>query len=364
MKLKKIALIVAASTISVSAYAQTEYNLDITNTANLSYTSGTNSRTATSNQVTFVVDRKVIFNLSGTNPNQNVTPGDTTYSTYTLTNTSNAPIDYKITAPTAGNVTFIIDDDGTPGVSPLDTRVTNGPINPTDLDPIELTTADGATPSIDIYVEIITSATAVDGDTTNYALQATAVEPVGSAVGTPGSDIVPTPVTTVWDPAAVQTVVDNSAANANNQGIIRTGSGAFTVGAAVINLEKTVKILSDPITGNLDVANSNFPKAIPGAVVEYTLTVKNTGTAPATVELTDLLSENFLKDATLASVKVDGIAPTPVTATLAADSTTTDFDELLTIPEVTVEAFDSVYQSANPTATEASSIVTFEVVLK
>jgi uncharacterized repeat protein (TIGR01451 family) len=361
MKLKKIALIVAASTISVSAYAQTEYNLDITNTANLSYTSGTNSRTATSNQVTFVVDRKVIFNLSGTNPNQNVTPGDTTYSTYTLTNTSNAPIDYKITAPTAGNVTFIIDDDGTPGVSALDTRVTNGPINPTDLDPIELTTADGATPSIDIYVEIITSATAIDGDTTNYALQATAVEPVGSAVGTPGSDIVPTPVTTVWDPAAVQTVVDNSAANANNQGIIRTGSGAFTVGAAVINLEKTVRILSDPITG--PAAANVFPKAIPGAVVEYTLTVKNTGTAPATVELTDLLSVNFIKTATVDSVLVDGIAPA-TTPTLVADSTTPGFDELLTVPAVTVEAFDSAYQSANPTATEASSIVTFKVVLK
>jgi hypothetical protein len=357
MKLKTFALIAATSAISVSAYAQTEYNLDVTNTANLSYTSGSDARTAVSNVVTFKVDRKVIFNLTGTNTDQTVAPGDVTTSEYTLTNTSNAPIDYKITAPTSPNVTLIIDDDSTPGISAGDTRVTSSS-NPTTTTPIALTTADGGAPSRAIFVEITTPATAVDGDTTAYSLQISAVEPAGSNIGTAGNNIIPTPVTTAWDPAAVQTVVDNSAANADNQGILRTGTGTFTVGAANIALIKSVKILSDPISGTA--AANVFPKAIPGAVVQYTLTVKNIGHAPATVQLTDLLSDKFDKLGTITSVEIGGLAPTASqTPTLTADSSTTGFDGLLTVPNVSVSAVP-----ANDTPPEQNTIVTFEVVLK
>lgn len=354
MNLKTLAFIAAGSVMSVSAYAQTEYNLDITNTANLSYTSGTDPRTAVSNAVVFKVDRKVIFNLTGpATADKTVAPGDTTYSQYTLTNSSNAPIDYIIAAPTDTNVTYIIDDDGTPGVSPGDTRISS-----TDTpSPIALTTADGATPTQTIFVEVVTAANAVDGDATTYNLQAKAVEPAGSTIGTPGADIVPTPESAIWVQNTVQTVVDNSAADADDQGILRTETATFTVGAANITLTKAVQVINDPITGALDAVAGVYPKAIPGATVQYTLTVKNTGHAPATVQLTDLLSENFDKTNTITSVLVDGIAP-GTAPTLAADATP-GFDALLTVPNVTVIAVP-----ANNTPTEQNTVVTFEVVLK
>lgn len=367
MKLKTFALIAASSAISVSAYAQTEYNLDITNTANLTYTSGTDPRSAVSLPVTFKVDRKVTFNLSGTNTDRTVEPGQTASSSYTLTNSSNAPIGYTLSQPTATNVTYIIDDDGTAGISAGDTRVTSL-VNPTTSTPIALTTADGATPSATVYVEIETAAAAIDGSTTDYTLAATAVEPTVDNIGTTGTAIIPTPATAVWTPGIVQTVVDNSASSANNQGILRTEAGTYTVGAAIIALVKSVQVLSDPITnpGGAATTPGDFPRAIPGAVVEYTLTVNNTGSAAATVALTDLLSVNFTKSATIASVLVNGSSPGTTPTLVAATSTqiTAGLDELLTIPDVTVVAFDDAYKLANPADTEASTVVTFEVVLK
>jgi len=359
MKLKTLALIAASSVISVSAYAQTEYNLIISNTAKLSYTSGTDPRTAESNEETFKVDRKVTFNLSGTNTDRTVEPGETASSSYTLTNSSNAPIGYTLTQPTAANVTYIIDDDGTSGISPGDTRVTSL-VNPTTATPIALSTADGLTPSQTIYVEIVTAAGDNDGDTTDYILTATAVEPTVDNIGAAGTAIVPTLATAPWTKDVVQTVVDNSATLANNKGILRTGTGTYTVGAAIIALVKSVQILSDPITnpGGAATPSGQFPKAIPGAVVQYTLTVKNTGHAAATVELTDLLSKMFDKVGTITSVKVGGIAPTG-TVTLVDDSTTTENDKLLTIPGVSVIAVP-----ASNTPAEQTTVVTFEVVLK
>jgi uncharacterized repeat protein (TIGR01451 family) len=356
MKLKTLAFIAAGAAFSTSALAQTEYNLLIENTANLTYTSGTDPRNAVSNKVEFRVDRKVIFNLTGSNTDRDVEPGSTETSQYTLTNNSNAPIGYKISAPTANNVTFIIDDDGTPGISPGDTRITNVS-NPTDTTPVELAKSDGTTPpSIDVFVEITTAASAVDGDSTAYSLQAKAVEPTSNNVGAVGSDIAPTLVSVAWDPANVQTVVDNSAADSSNQGILRTGTGTYSVTAAIIALTKAVKVLEDPISG--PAGSGVFPKAIPGATVQYTLTVKNTGHAPATVELTDLLSENFDKTDTVSSVLIGGLAPS-TTPTLVDDTATTGFDKLLTIPGVSVLAVP-----ADNSIPEQQTVVTFEVVLK
>tara|TARA_B100001063_G_scaffold124182_1_gene116087 strand:- start:364 stop:1449 length:1086 start_codon:yes stop_codon:yes gene_type:complete len=361
MKLKTLAFIAASSAMSVSAYAQTEYNLPVSNTANLSYTSGTDARTATSEVVTFNVDRKVTFNLSGpATADKTVVPGDTTTSVYTLTNNSNAPVDYAITPPAETNVTYIIDANNNGVVDTGETTITNG--DTPDL--IALSTADGATPSVSIIVQVVTAANAVDGDSTTYSLQATAVEPTGSTIGTPGTGIVPTDADAEWTPLIVQTIVDNSADNANNQGILRTETGTFTVGAAIIALTKAVKVISDPITDVLLLTDPTAKaKAIPGAIVQYTLTVMNTGSAPATVQLTDLLSENFTNTATAASVLIDGNAPT-TTPTVTVDSGTTGYDALLTIPDVTVVAFDDDYQANNLGDSEASTVVTFEVVLK
>lgn len=359
MKLKTLALIAASSVISVSAYAQTEYNLTISNTAKLSYTSGTDPRTTESNEETFKVDRKVTFNLSGTNTDRTVTPGETNYSTYILSNTSNAPIDYSISAPSSASpftVKYYIEDGTIPGgLDVNDTEISSS---------IALAAYDGITAVTEtIYVEIVTGASAVDTNSQLYTLTATAVEPATGNVGAIGTNIVPTLATAIWTKDIVQTVVDNSAGTANNQGILRTETGTYTVGAAIIALEKSVQILSDPITnpGGIATPSGQFPKAIPGAVVEYTLTIRNTGHAPATVQLTDLLSDNFDQSGTIASSEIDGTGPAPGASLVAAlpAEVLLGFDQLLTIPSVTVIAVP-----ANDTPPEQTTVVTFEVVLK
>ena len=52
-------------------------------------------------------------------------------------------------------------------------------------------------------------------------------------------------------------------------------------------MTKTSTVVSDPFNGGTD------PKRIPGAVIEYCITVENTGDAPATsVVLTDVLTSS------------------------------------------------------------------------
>jgi len=356
MKLKTLALIAASSAMSMSAIAQTEYNLDIKNTAKLTYTSGSDNRTAESLEVVFKVDRKVIFNLSGgVNNDLDVSPGEKSTVAYTLTNNSNAPVDYVLSTPTEDNVTYYIDVNSTPADLTDDIKVVKGN-NPTETNPISLLLSDGVTPpTVDIFVEVVTAAIAVDGDSTSFSLVAKAVEPSQF----PLVDIDPTAEDEAWVQNTVQTVVDNSAPLAGNKGILRTESGTHSVRAAIITLIKSVLVLKDPIT-DLSTDINKKAKAIPGATVQYSLTVKNTGHAPATVELTDFLSTMFDKTGTIASVKINGSDPTGTQApSLVADTSTTGFDQLLTVPNVTVIAVPS-----DDTPAEQNTVVTFEVVLK
>jgi hypothetical protein len=364
MKLKTLAFIAASSAMSVSAYAQTEYNLDVLNTANLSYTSGTDARTATSNVVTFKVDRKVIFSLSGTGADQTVTPGETSTASYILSNSSNAAIDYEISVPTASNVTYIIDVNNDGLIDAGDTRITSTDSAAT----IALSTADGATPTQTIFVEIVTAADAVDGSSTAYSLQATAVEPAtGNLAGTtPGDDIAPTLASIEWDPAAVQTIVDNSATDADNQGILRTETGTFTVGAAVITLNKAVAVIEDPITGPLDAANNVYPKAIPGAIVEYTLTIYNTGSVAATgITLTDEVQAPFDLTDTYTELFYDdtGTAIVPGNIAVSDNEITISNIEVIADTDTSDNTTDAVSGEIIPNSTDGKTVVKFTVTL-
>ena len=72
------------------------------------------------------------------------------------------------------------------------------------------------------------------------------------------------------------------------------------------NLTKESAVISDPLNGTTN------PKAIPGAVVEYTITLTNTGTADATnVVITDVIPADTTYIADTLMVAMDG-ATTPV----------------------------------------------------
>ncbi|MDG6078926.1 DUF11 domain-containing protein [Erythrobacter litoralis] len=89
---------------------------------------------------------------------------------------------------------------------------------------------------------------------------------------------------------------------------------------AIVSVSKTSRIVSDP-TG------SSQPKAIPGAVVEYTLVVTNTGDAPAdanTLRLLDRPSVNTAWQTAFAPVFTNGTTPSGLSYVAASNTAFSD----------------------------------------
>jgi uncharacterized repeat protein (TIGR01451 family) len=93
--------------------------------------------------------------------------------------------------------------------------------------------------------------------------------------------------------------------DANHDGqYIVNGQNGFVYASAIVNVAKTSAIYSDPV--NI-LAN---PRAIPGAMVIYTLTVTNAGSAPTSaLTITDTLPATLHFD-----IYSDGVLPSPCAA--------------------------------------------------
>jgi uncharacterized repeat protein (TIGR01451 family) len=119
------------------------------------------------------------------------------------------------------------------------------------------------------------------------AVTLTAQVAAGGSVGAQGADILTDDSAAADLAGTVQIAFADAAGDtdAANDGK-HSDTDAYLVGAAAITVSKTSLVLSDPIGG------SN-PKAIPGAVVEYTVTVDNAAGASAAatnVQVTDSLN--------------------------------------------------------------------------
>jgi uncharacterized repeat protein (TIGR01451 family) len=109
------------------------------------------------------------------------------------------------------------------------------------------------------------------------------------------------------DPAGAAAVdVDSTGVQDIAQNGQHSDSSSYTVGAAELTVTKTSAVLWDPVNGN-----SN-PKAIPGAYVQYTVTIANAGTAGASGDLTTLSDTLVLTD--LDPDLIDGTAVPPAAA--------------------------------------------------
>lgn len=125
-----------------------------------------------------------------------------------------------------------------------------------------------------------------NGDISAVTLTAQVAQ--GGGVGVQGADILTDDAAIADDPATVQIVFGDGAGDtdAANDGA-HSDTDAYIVGAAQITVAKTSAVINDPING---AAN---PKAIPGATVEYTVTVSNAAGASATatnVQVSDSLN--------------------------------------------------------------------------
>lgn len=233
----------------------------------------------------FVVDNRVDFTLVETGDlfHTSVLPGEqNAFVQFLLTNTGNSTQDFRLVASNlaAGAVDGLTD---TVDMNNLEIYVdADGSGSPdliNDLDFVD-ELIEGA--SVNIYVVGDADVLFVAGDIANVDLDAIVAD-AGGAPGLGGD--------TAQDNAiangllTVEVVFGDDGTGAPGDGV-ETAEDGFSVVVAALEITKAATLISDPF--NLAIN----PKAIPGAVIEYVITVDNTGGATATnVIITDVLTD-------------------------------------------------------------------------
>jgi uncharacterized repeat protein (TIGR01451 family) len=270
----------------VAAMATTAQNTDILNTVNVTYSVGGVDQTnggASPLQATntFKVDRKVLFSIVERTPvgTTSVVPGQTgAVTAFTLSNFSNDLLDFNMTVANLASAATTPRGTDAFDVSGLTMcRSTNG----TTCDVAAAATlvidnlvADTGTTTILVFGTI--PGTATNGQISGVSLTATALQSSGAAFTTPttaaGQDAIANGALTVETVFAddLTPVLGNVSRNGSSYAY-----DDYTVSTAVLQVYKSSKIISD------GVSTSNF-KAIPGAVVEYCIAVRNNGAVDAT----------------------------------------------------------------------------------
>jgi hypothetical protein len=126
----------------------------------------------------------------------------------------------------------------------------------------------------------------VDGDLSVHIL--TAQVAVGGGVGVQGADILADDAGIPDDPATIQTVFADGAGvtDGANDGRHSDDDG-YVVASADLSISKSSTVISDPVNGAVN------PKAIPLAIVEYTITIANdpgAGASATSISVSDDLS--------------------------------------------------------------------------
>lgn len=282
----------AAASIG-TAHAQstgTAAGTTISNTAQASYTVNGTAQTAQSNTASFVVDRKVNLTvITDQSANTSVNVGQAGVVTrFKVTNNTNGTQDFGLLATQAISAGLL------PGTDNFDLnnfRVYvdangNGTYDP-GVDTATYIDELAADASVEVFIVGDVPATG----SPNLAFVGLEVRAeAGGAPGSEGAILIPTPLNTINQDSEVDIVFADNDNDGLGPDLARNGRGwayaAYELGARTINLNftKTATVLSDGVS----VLN---PKALPGAVVQYCLTVTNsTLTVPASgVTLTDIV---------------------------------------------------------------------------
>ncbi len=234
----------------------------------------------------FVVDDKIdltVTRLSGA-PTV-VTPGQANVvATYRVSNTGNAPHAYQLASGNvAGTVFGNADSTDVTILSVYVDSNGNGTFEAADstanITNISTLAADG---NAIVFIVANVPLTATNGQFANVRLTASA-----AVNTTPATLVVETAAADT--PAAVDFVFADGFGTAGE--IARDGKHSaddqFAVQSANLTVAKSSAVISDPFNGTTN------PKAIPAAVIEYSVTVANTGSTAATsVTLDDPLPAN------------------------------------------------------------------------
>ncbi|MBA4381282.1 MAG: hypothetical protein C0406_01840 [Sideroxydans sp.] len=295
--------------VSQSALAAgTASGTSISNTATLAYSVGAVTQTPiTSAAAAFVVDNKVnliVAELGGaaTTVIPDPTLGTVSTSTFTVTNTGNTTQDFSLAVADLANGTAnpfggaLTDNyNSTPACTVTNIVVAAGSMGAYTAGDshINALTADS---SATVTVSCTTPAAQANNSLAVISLTATAF--ADDAANTLGGVLAND--TGVDVPGTVQ-IVFADVAGSDDAALSGSHSArdAFVVQTAVLSVSKVATVICDPANGGKDIAN---PKNIPGAYVQYAITISNTGTAAATLStVTDALQAQLTFDTALIS---------------------------------------------------------------
>ena len=290
VRLASAALITAWMLWSPGANAAgTLSGISIDNTASVDYqVGGIDQSTVTSNTATFVVDNRIDLTVTTVDVAiVNVVPGATDrVLTLSVTNDGNTVQDYSLAAAISATGAF----GETESFDAGNVRVfADGNANGTyELANDTATYIDELAPDATITVFVVSdiAVSQVDGDVASYDLIATTA--VGGTAASQGADITSDDSGDADLPGTVQIVFADGAgsADAANDGQHSSKDG-YKILSASLSVVKGSSVSDDPINGGTN------PKAIPGATVDYTIDIDNTGAASATgVMLVDAIPAN------------------------------------------------------------------------
>lgn len=230
---------------------------------------------------TFVVDNKVDLTVAEINSAATpVNPGQAAAVTaFTVTNTGNTAQGYALTAANLTSADAAVHGNADTDLDGNNLRVRvdangNGTYDPAnDTAAVIDTLAPDASVTVFVLIDVPIGATNLD--VANVRLTAVThtagTNATSPTVETAGAD----------DP----NVVDVVFADANGNDGLEFDDDGYIVSSADLNISKTSTVISDPFNGTTN------PKAIPGAVIEYAITIVNTGAVDAAnVLVTDVLS--------------------------------------------------------------------------
>ncbi len=281
-----LALVMAMAAASPALAAGTTAGTVITNTVSVNYQVGGFNQTAQTASNTITVDRKVNVTVAevGTTTTQ-VSPGQlAAVTTFQVTNLSNSVLDFAVAAAqqTGGSGAHANTDtfDATNVKIYVDTNNDGDYDVGTDLEVsyLDELAADGSR-TVFVVSDIPTGLTT--GAVAAVTLTATGREGAGS--GSQGAALTQT---TGANTAGVDTVyADGAGATDAARDAAFSAKDDYTVSAAALTVVKASTLISDPLNGTTN------PKAIPGAVIEYCISVANaSGSATATnVAISDTL---------------------------------------------------------------------------
>jgi uncharacterized repeat protein (TIGR01451 family) len=295
--IKRVSLVMVAlsSVVAIpSAFAatgETTAGTDISNTATVNYTVGSASQAPVSSlPATFKVDKRIDFTVAS-GSGKSTSPGATGVGLpFTVSNTGNT--DENFTLAAANDLLATDNFDIVTSAVYLDIGIigTYEPGIDTLISSPQPITRDTTinvliVSTIPVYSNPPTNTISiVNGNTSVMKLTATATSAATVGAETPGT-------------------VDVVYADTGRDGI-QAASNTYTIGTAQISVQKTSTVISDPLN------NTTNPKAIPQAIVEYTITVTNgSATVPATaVRVVDTLPTQTTYE--VGTLTLDG-APIP-----------------------------------------------------